>query len=392
MKRCLAAAACGCLALGEPLRQDRACQALARDDVGSLSLLQRQRAPLAVSSQQAPRVRGSLNFVHIAKCAGSSFTRVLEMLVHEWNAEANHTLGMRKIKYKHRPLKLYLGDNETGLYARNPDCPDPLNITFVAEEVAGYNLNSFREACHLEEVTFLRDPIDRVMSLYTYYHEMRKQIVQPDEFSPENLQIRASMDTCEGGAPSLCFRGDVLLAFEKCWLWRGDCGVWVNHQVLVLAGERPEEEEFDVRLRIAKSYLDKMPFFGLTEYYRHSICLFVDIWFPDDAKHFDACCRGDEPSADCELVAAYNVEGNLNKFQVRDPHDDYQEQFLSNRTVAQTLFDSNVYDCKLYTYALRVFGERVQELEQRRGISLDTVRVPTSGTDYCDERRKQVLG
>jgi len=307
--------------------------------------------------------------------------------VRAWNQTAV-TAGVPTIRLKHRPEKVIAGYPKSGLpfvMARNQACPDPNQTTFVLEEVVGFNLDQYRRDCGLEEVTLLRDPIDRAISLYQYYNEVHKQIIYNSEFGPEDLSRRVSPETCQSVA-TICNRGDPLLAFEKCWLWKGDCGVWVNHEVLALAGERPTDEPFDERLRIASEKLDSMPFFGITEYYRQSMCLFLDTWFPSDSEHFDACCQGAEPSDRCTLLETYNVEGRVNKHEVSDPNPDYRQPFLSQRKTAEALLEGNRYDCKLYTYALRTFRTRVQALEKKRGTFLGPVLVPREGVDYCDEK------
>jgi len=363
--------------------RDAVCHAVAYDDGRPLSLLQRARAAAPTRApHRSQRVRGSLFFLHIMKCAGTSFSRVLDKLTAAWNRS---DVGTSPIHLVHRTPHL-VHDSAAPLAIptceRDEECPDKNEVTFVLEEVVGKHLDTFRENCDMDEVTFLRYPINRTLSQYQYYYEQSK--LRADEFSPEDLARRISYDTC-GDVPTMCTRS-VFLFCEKCLVWQGDCGVFINHQTLALAGQRPLNESFEHRLQVAIKYLDRMPFFGIAEYYRESVCLFLDLWFPDDTLHFDACCQGSEALDECTLLDSYNVEGDRQKLSATSEHHDYQSKFLSVRQTARAVLEGNRYDCFLYTHALRRFQARVEDLQRRRGVVLGLVRMPPDGEDICDQQ------
>ena len=303
-----------------------------------------------------------------------------------------------------------------------PFVPRDSGVGASIDSGPGGDVDGFR----IQTMTFLRDPIKRTLSQFEH-HVSRKRYPPPTASELEQ-DARALMDVV---SPSRCHqfirdqtsRCHTLTNYLKCRS-NGWCGLFQNHQVPplptcgvksylspvpvnltrnpcdphqveILAGAMSFRRKRAQALRRSSSQLlcsatanlQMLTFFGLTEFYDLSLCLFFHTFHME--AHFQDCCRP-APALDgstgsssprCSLFHIHTRTNSaqdgkrLGSSHGKDHAADsasYSETYTSHPSVLKALFEGNRLDCELYATALSLFRERIGHMERARGLPSGT--------------------
>jgi hypothetical protein len=305
----------------------------------------RNRDPHVEGVRELSKNKTLVAFLHVPKTGGTSVNVALRRLAEHHNRNFQ----------VYRPEHMHMGD--ILLSARDG---------FISVECVDSEVDQLRDLAksvpELEIFTFLRNPLRRSASEYAH---MVRHGRLPDEGHAGLVSLMDPSSCVSSGA--LC---ESLTNPLKCSLRNGSCGLFQNHQTLVLSGHHKPEATLDERLQSAKDFLDSMIFFGIVEYYQQSICLFLHTVTPSDEGNFDACCRSRYPSS-CSLIAFENVVSNESN------------QYTDRDGVMSALLLGNAHDCTLFTHALQVFHARASAMSKDRNIEMELPDALAQGHDAC---------
>jgi cephalosporin hydroxylase len=243
-----------------------------------------------------------LYFLHLAKSAGTTFYSIL------------------KTQFQPEEIAPFTDEEIAAHRLHNPSAILDVNPYRLMRSHFDYNIHTILSKKPVY-VTFLRNPVERVISLYYFVRR------QPDHFMHTNAINTSLEDFLE--YPGGYYQGR-------------------NFQTRQIAGftdtryEGANPLSNPELLNIAKRHLAEFPFFGLAERFEDSLKLlsYTFGWLP---------------------VIQYE---SLNVSPDKDRH-----QAIPQSTI-EKIKEANRLDILLYEYAQRLFEERMQQMEQERHLDV----------------------
>ncbi len=215
---------------------------------------------IPIASQEHPSTRYNSNsaalfFIHIAKTAGTSFTRIVETLYPpEMRCKAYYNQDLMEIdRGTLAQCRLFIGHID---YSAQELMPKPLNI-----------------------VTFLRNPVERVISAYQHIktrsdhpqHELLKsEVASLCEFAQHPVFSRQVRNPQTG---VLGRDNNLKLLYELA-----ETGEIEAREAKFLSTIHRDREVTKVDLLLAQKRLREIAFFGITEWFDASVAVFCDLF------------------------------------------------------------------------------------------------------------------
>ncbi|TKI69920.1 sulfotransferase family protein [Sulfurimonas crateris] len=246
---------------------------------------------------------------HIFKNAGTTFDHTLEK-----NFAKNfvdHREDRDLVEGKQDYLNSFLDKNSTiNAFSSH-------SIHFKAQNNERYNFH---------QIYFLRHPIERIKSVYTFERQQPAEISLGAKMAKEldmNEYIRWRM------------RDDVAATIRNC------------HTVF-LSGLGPNPNKIDEKYKVAKKNIFEIPLIGIVDRYDESMVVFEEYL----REHF--------PNIDLSYVRK-NVTDTSKELSVDEKSDKLLQQI--DEDLQQLVLEKNAYDLELYKLGNDLLDEKIARIE-----------------------------
>ncbi len=246
-----------------------------------------------------PNLKKPLFFVHIPKCAGTSFKDYVKLYLANWRTEIIDTKGLQDTKHyshleKDLPDGFHVSNMTRSEYIRLR-LLEPRKNRIIMGHICFYE---YMKGLNYSFATFLRDPVGRIISHYYWFHE-------------EEADFHSLED------------------------WLNSSKTELNLQTAFLCGN-PKTKLTKWDLEMAKVNLHFFDFIGIVEYFDSSLKLFSRIYqtrLPNKIS-----------------VLNTNLKETYKRKNI--PQD------IVNLIVERSCYDIELYEhaCKLFNEKLRVAG------------------------------------